>query len=716
MTSLKEKSSLSSEEKNALEQAFEEEEILNAINSCAPDKSPGPDGFSMGFYQKCWGIIKQDILGALNHFHNNCHMVKSFNASFIALVPKKKERLKKVIGNLVSGFQNAFVQGRQITDATLIANEVLDWKQKSGTPGLLFKLDIEKAFDKLSWSFLISILRQMGFGERWIRWIKYSFSTIKYSILVNRSPVGFLSPGRGIRQGDPLSPFLFILAMEGLSRMLEKAKQLQWTEDFEVGNGYGPPVSISHLLFADDTLVFCGAKKSQVQYLSLTLMLFEALSGLHINMSKSTIYPVNEVPDLEDMAAIMCCPTGSFPTAYLGMPLGAMNRSSQVWNVIVEKFERRLASWQQQYLSLGGRLTLINSVLDSIPTYFMSLLLMPAKVKQRLDKIRRDFLWEGNNKDHKIHLVKWAKVTLPKQYGGLGIKDLALHNKCLLLKWHWRYNQEAAGLWKEVIQAKYGSDSHWCSNKIASHPDSTISQYREDNVWNLILRRNLNDWELEEVFSLMATIQTSAINSQRRDKLIWRHSRDGSYTVKACYLQQSSKKTVIDQWPWKLIWRTKLPPKVICFRWITLKDSCLTQNNLMRRKFQIVNRCYMCLCNSESINHLFLHCTVATGLWNMFFSLFGLTWVMLRSLREAFVCWSSWKVGKSVKQIWSLVPACILWCLWTERNKRCFDGTPTPISTFKARCLITLFGWVNLSPVLSVDSFLEFISSIDLCC
>ena len=196
-------------------------------------------------------------------------------------------------------------------------------------------------------------------------------------------------------------------------------------------------------------------------------------------------------------------------------------------------------------------------------------------MKQRLDKIRRDFLWEGN-KDHKIHLVKWAKVTLPKQYRGLGIKDLALHNKCMLLKWHWRYNQEATGLWKEVIQAKCGGDSHRCSNKvstscatgvwrdirklwetffsdaslmvgngehiqfwkdiwlgdiplmndfpnifqIASHPNSTISQYREDNVWNLILRRNLNDWELEEVFSLMATIQTSAINTPGQTYLL----------------------------------------------------------------------------------------------------------------------------------------------------------------------------------------------------
>lgn len=102
-------------------------------------------------------------------------------------------------------------------------------------------------------------------------------------------------------------------------------------------------------------------------------MLFEALSGLHINMSKSIIYPVNGVSDLDDMADIMCFPTSSFPTTYLSMPLGARNRSTQVWNVIVEKFDRRLTSWKQQYLSQGGRLTLINNILDRIPTCFMSL-------------------------------------------------------------------------------------------------------------------------------------------------------------------------------------------------------------------------------------------------------------------------------------------------------------------------------------------------------
>lgn len=162
---------------------------------------------------------------------------------------------------------------------------------------------------------------------------------------------------------------------------------------------------------------------------------------------------------------------------------------------------------------------------------------------------------------------------------------------------------------------------------------------------------------------------------------------------------------MIDQWPWKLIWRTKLPPKVICFSWITLKGSCLTQDNLIKRNFRLPNRCYMCLCKSESINHLFLHCSVATDIWNMFLALFGVQWSMSCSVREAFVSWCSSKVDKTIKRIWAMVPACILWCICTERNRRCFDGVSTANHSLKAKCLVNLFSWVNLTPVYNTESF-----------
>ncbi|XP_060217918.1 putative acyl-activating enzyme 19 isoform X2 [Lycium barbarum] len=422
----------------------------------------------------------------------------------------------------------------------------------------------------------------------------------------------------------------------------------------------------------------------------------------------------------------------------------ASHRSMEIWNVVIEKFEKRLASWQQQYLSLGGRVTLINSVLDSIPTYFMSLFPIPSEVQYQLDKLRRTFLWEGNSENHKYHLVEWDKVTLPKHLGGLGIKDLALHNKCMLMKWHWRFNQDDAGLWKEIIQAKYGSTSHWCSNPIltpygtglwkdirrlwdefflntsfqvgngahilfwkdkwldsitlkdafprlfliTTNPDSTIAQNWEDNSWNLHLRRHLNDWEIEDMIALIGCLQNSPVLTQKNDRLKWGSNKDGSYSVKEGYLLLTSNKDLIDQWPWKLIWKINLPPKVSCFCWVALKRACLTLDNLMKRKFHLANRCYMCHCTSETINHLFLHCPVATDVWNMFLTLFGLQWVIPHTVREVFVCWSSWKVGQVIRRIWSMVPACILWCLWLERNQRCFhviccmvDGSVVALDT-----------------------------------
>jgi len=784
--------SISVEEKFNLEATFQEEEVLAAIQSCAPDKAPGPDGYTMAFYQKSWDFIKVDILAAMNHYHQHCWMVRSCNASFIALIPKKKgaielkdyrpisligsvykiiakvlaERLKTVMGKLVSKHQNAFLKDRQITDASLIVNEVLDWKIKNGGAGILCKLDIEKAFDQLNWSYLLSILRQMGFGERWINWINFNISTVKYSILINRSPVGFFSPQRGLRQGDPLSPFLFILAMEGLSRMLDKAKQLQWLNGFDVGSMI--TTNISHLLYADDTLIFCEANRSQVLYLNLTLLIFEALSGLHINMLKSVIYPVNEVLNLEELASILGCSVGEFPATYLGLPLGAKYKSTAIWGRVIEKFEKKLASWKMQYLSTGGRLTLINSVLDSIPTYYMQLFPIPGKVLEQLDKIRRDFLWEGNSEKHKYHLVEWPKVLLPKLQGGLGIKDLALHNKCLLMKWLWRYTQEEHVLWKDVVSAKHGIQSHWCTSlskapygvgvwkhicklwekfsqhkhftvgnglhirfwkdkwlrntvlmddypslfNLARDPDSTISQNRDGTTWSIMFRRNMQDWEFNDLIKLLQTLQSFSLNTQATDQFKWGTTGDGNYTVSAAYKQSRAFNAVTDHWPWKLIWKIKLPPKIVCFCWTALYEACLTQDNLYKRKRIIVNGCYLCQKAAESNRHLFLHCTVTAKLWNMFYSFFGLSWVMPHSIKEAYESWCCWKVDSTIKQTWKMIPAAIFWSIWRERNRRCFEGLSTPLHSLKAECLMCLYSWVNLSYVDSLDSFSNFVGSL----
>ena len=177
-------------------------------------------------------------------------------------------RLKLVVGKVVSNAQNAFVEGRQITNASLIANEIIDLWQKSKKEGVICKLDIEKAYDSINSHFLLKVFQCMGFGHKWTRWIWWCISTARFSVMVNRVPAGFFPSARGLRQGDPLSPYLFVLGMEVLSILLQRAMAGGYIIGCHLRGRGDDELSISHLLFTDDTIVFCEASKDQLLCLS----------------------------------------------------------------------------------------------------------------------------------------------------------------------------------------------------------------------------------------------------------------------------------------------------------------------------------------------------------------------------------------------------------------------------------------------------------------
>ena len=347
-------------------------------------------------------------------------------------------RLRKVIGKVVSPDQNVFVMGRQILDVSLIANKVIDSWQKRKEKGLICKLNIEKAYDNINWQFFIKVMQKMGFGSKWLEWMWRCISIAKFLVLVNGVPASFFPSTKGLRQGDPLSPYLFVMGMEVLSALIRRAVEGGFLSGCRI-RGRRSDLNISHLCFADDTIVFYEAKKEHLTHLSWTLFWFEAASGLRINLAKSEIFPVGEVEEVDVMVVELGCKVGSLPSSYLGLPLGAPNKALSVWDGVEERVRRRLALWKRQYISKGRRITLIKSTMASMPIYQMSLFRMPKVAARRLEKLQRGFLWGGGNLERKAHLVNWEVVCADKEKGGLGLRKLALLSKALLGKWIWRF-------------------------------------------------------------------------------------------------------------------------------------------------------------------------------------------------------------------------------------------------------------------------------------
>ncbi|RVW71963.1 LINE-1 reverse transcriptase-like [Vitis vinifera] len=423
--------SLDHSEAEALEVPFTEEEIFAALMDMNGDKAPGPDGFTVAFWQACWDFAKEEIVELFKELYDQKSFAKSLNATFLVIIQKK----------------NAFVRGRQILDASLIANEVVDYWQKRKEKGLVCKLDIEKAYDSISWSFLMKVLKKMGFGSRWMDWMWWCFSRAKFSVLINGAPAGFFSSSKGLRQGDPISPYLFILGMEVLSALIRRAVQGNFISGCRLRGRGDAEIMVSHLLFADDTIIFYEASKDQVTHLGWILAWFEAASGLRINLAKSELIPVGEIDNVEEMAVELGCRIGSFPVKYLGLPLGARHKALPMWDGVEDRMRRRLARWKRQYLSKGGRITLI----------------------------------KRGNTGRKIHLVNWKVVCTQKEKGGLGIRRMGPLNKALLGKWIWRFAVEKEVLWKKVIGVKHGLEDGGWKSKEARGPIGV-------GVWKEILK------------------------------------------------------------------------------------------------------------------------------------------------------------------------------------------------------------------------------------
>jgi hypothetical protein len=209
-----------------------------------------------------------------------------------------------------------------------------------------------------------------------------------------------------------------------------------------VGSRNNEELVVNHLLFVDDTLIFCSVQVERVRNLRCIFLCFEASSGLRINLGKSKLVPTGEVEDVDNLAHILGCRVESLPITYMGLSLGVSFKDISIWNGVIEKVERRLAGWKKLYFSKDGRLTLIKSTLSNIPTYYLSLFPIPVSVALRLERLQWDFLWSGIGTEIKFHLVNWHTICTPIKEGGLGVRNLIQFNRALLGKWMWKFALE----------------------------------------------------------------------------------------------------------------------------------------------------------------------------------------------------------------------------------------------------------------------------------
>jgi hypothetical protein len=300
-------------------------------------------------------------------------------------------RLGKVAQRLVATNQSAFIKGRYILESVVIAHELVHSLHKSQEKGVVLKLDYEKAYDRVSWDFLFEVLESRGFSNIWIQWIRKLVTGGSLGILVNGEDSPYFKPGKGLRQGDPLSHLLFNLVGDAFSRMLDKSARSGLIQgvlhDFREGG-------ILSLQYADDTILFSSADFSQLLNLKHVIIWFEQISGMRVNFHKSEIITLNlEMKDTKKIASIFNCPIGSFPLKYLGVPLHYDKLPREELQPLVDKLIHRIAGWRGKLLSLAARALLVKTCLASIPIYLLSFIKFPKWAIKILNTQMSNCLW-----------------------------------------------------------------------------------------------------------------------------------------------------------------------------------------------------------------------------------------------------------------------------------------------------------------------------------
>ena len=677
-----------------------DQEIRNAIFDIANDKSPGLDGIPAEFFKFHWDITGTLVIEAIKRFFSTGHLLREWNNTLLVLIPKVNppeevsqfrpislcnviykgiakcmvNRMKPMLPSLIDEFQNAFVPGRHMDDNILISHEITHIinKQRSGNQHLAaLKLDMNKAYDRVNWLFILKILQAYGFPNTWVQLIQQCITTVSYRLLINGTVTPTFYPKCGLRQGDPLSPYLFLFCMDILSRMTSLRTDMRYFQGIKIGK-QGP--TISHLFFADDALFFFKASEKACHAVNSVVSRFCLISGQMINRQKSFVkfspnIPIEHRQKYKELLQMEDKPTlGS----YLGTPIDIQGSKIQHFTPLLDTVSEKIAKWNYKQLSQPSKLIIINSILVATIMHQLAVLPIPTTIANKLDAMLARFFWK-NNQQIGIHWKSKAILHQPRGQGGLGIRNVGCFNTALLMKKVWRIIQHPQILLSRVFRSSnhqepwirntkhkmslgrrgmlkasqtmkqlcvwkvgngrsiHAASQPWASGKIPLFRDQVnIRTAANLSVADLILPDH-QGWNSMAINRLFLPLDARLIQSMElpyrsdvEDRYFWPFTRSGNYSTKSGYgiiLQHQQNENYSMTSPvglpfFRHLWGMNIMPKWKLFVWKLWHNSLATSSNLHHRGITPQSQCATCLHDIEDVQHIFRFCPLAIEAWD----------------------------------------------------------------------------------------------------
>ncbi|XP_074314802.1 uncharacterized protein LOC141650968 [Silene latifolia] len=731
-----------SPEMNAvLDRPLCDDEVKSALFSMHPNKAPGPDGMHALFYQRYWEIIGPDLCTFTRQWWEGRGDIDRVNMTNVVLIPKcdspKKiteyrpislcnvnyKVISKTLANRLKGFlndfitenQSAFTPGRRIKRGG---------EGRHGTVAL--KLDMSKAYDRVEWVFLDEVMKRMGFSSMWRNRVMNCITTVAHSFLINGKASGLVRPSRGLRQGDPISPYLFLLCADAFSHMLNEAVRRGSLHGARVCRG---APRVSHLFFADDSILFARANLRECSKIAEIISKYERASGQKINYSKSEVVFSKKV--LPAMRTSLCEALGVREVdrheKYLGLPTIIGRSKKSIFACLKERVWKKMQGWKEKMLSKPGKEILIKAVAQAIPTYMMSMFAIPEGLIEELHMTMARFWWGSTESQRKIHWWRWEKLCKPKAMGGMGFRDLRVFNQALLAKQIWRLLTNPGSLVGRVLKARYFKNDSVIDARRGHDPSfawrslwGAKSLLMEGLMWRIgdgksvrvwedpwlpgergervplpnieadpslcvaaFIDRDTGSWREDALHALLSEAEVRRVQTiplsrdMPADSAYWWPSRSGDYTVKTGYwlgmepMRASYQAVEEGGGLWKVLWGLQVPPKLIHFLWRGCVGMLAVKANLFRRHCCPSELCALCEEGVETDIHAVFLCSWTRVFW----AASGFDEIMSEAPQSSFREWLIWALqhinGDARGRFLALV-----WAMWTIRNSRTFEEEP----------------------------------------